>query len=151
MKELVLRKLEKPVDRGGEDDIQWLCRSFGIWGGPGKNRTTTDIFQLVLERSSKGSGLTTLEITERMGLSRVSAIKHLTKLMDAGLVVRDKTEYRLRSLNLKRTVREITKDLIRTLKDMDSVIDDIDAEMGFTISNRRPASVVPGDVNEDIR
>lgn len=145
---ITLKDIEKPFEKNSEEDIKWICMSLGIYAGKGKNETTMRVFTLILEAASENRGTTTQEIHNKLNLSRVSAINHLNKLMDSNLVVRQKTEYRLRAPNLKRTIREVTKDIIRALRDMDTIIDDIDLTHGLVKPQRRPSSVVPDNIEE---
>ena len=58
-------------------------------------------------------------------------MNQVKKLIAAGIVVQDGLEYRLRSPNLFRTLREMKKDLNRILEDIEDVAKEIDARLGL--------------------
>lgn len=131
IRRISLRKIEKPLEMTVRGDINWICQSFGLYEGSGKKNTAVVIFSRLLKKAGENHGVTTAELSDELNLSRVATLNQLDKLISAGFVIRDKTEYRLRSPNLTRTLREITKDMLRTIKDMEDIAGSIDDDLGL--------------------
>jgi DNA-binding MarR family transcriptional regulator len=126
-----LRRLDIPPAGDISGDIEFICRSFGYFSQRDKQGTAGKIFQLLVEDASNDSdGLTSDEIAERLQLTRGAIVYHLNDFIDAGLVVREKNLYRLRSSSLQRSIEEIMRDAQRIFEDMMKIAHDIDEQFG---------------------
>ena len=131
IQQLTVRYLEKPFEKTVDSEINWVCESFGFYEKIDKKKTSAAIFKIIIMKAKDEEGVTTKELGEHLGISRVSALNHVKKLMTAGLVEQDGMEYHLRSGNLQRTLREMRRDIIRIFNDIDLAARDIDAGVGL--------------------
>ena len=74
-------------------------------------------------------GLTSDEISDRVGLSRGTVVHHLNSLMGAGLVVSRKSKYILRVDSLTDLVDEVEHDLLRTMERLKVIAENIDKRL----------------------
>lgn len=126
-----IRRVEKPLDKNLERDLNWICRSFGFCG-PGKQKSIAgDIFKEIVRESQDGHGITSTEIARDIEMSRGAVINHLNNLLETGLIAKRGTRYELRSANLSRTIREIQRDMLRVFEDLEDMADEIDEQLGF--------------------
>lgn len=126
-----LKRLETPPPGDIKSDIDFICKSFGYFSQRDKNSTAGKIFRLLVkETSGNTSGLTSDQIADRLDLSRGAIVYHLNSFISAGLVVRDRNTYRLRSQSLQKSIEEIRQDTQRIFNEMLKIAEAIDEELG---------------------
>lgn len=125
-----LKKVRTPAPGSLTVDIDYICQSFGYFSQRDKNNTAGRIFRLLVKDTSDGEGLTSDEIAEKLDLSRGAIVYHLNNFMSAGLVVKEKNKYRLRSQSLQKSIEEIRQDTQRIFNEMLKIAEAIDDELG---------------------
>jgi len=114
-----------------EQDIEWICKSFGFLESRDKEKTAARIFKALLEAARKGEGFSSDELAERLGLSRGTMVHHLNKLMKSGLVIHHEGRYKLRGWSLQRTVEEVQRDITRVFENIKQVAKSVDENLGL--------------------
>jgi predicted transcriptional regulator len=112
-----------------EQDIEWICRSFGFLESRDKNRTAYSIFRAIVEAARKGEGVSTDQLAQELNLSRGTMVHHINKMIKSGLVMFHEGQYKLRGRSLKSTIIEIQKDIDRFFSDVQYVVETIDQKM----------------------
>ena len=125
-----LKKVRTPAPGSLTGDIDFICQSFGYFSQRDKNNTAGRIFRLLVKDTAEGNGLTSDEIAETLDLSRGAIVYHLNNFMSAGLVVKEKNRYRLRSQSLQKSIEEIRQDTQRVFNEMIKIAEAIDEELG---------------------
>jgi predicted transcriptional regulator len=125
-----LKKIRTPAPGSLTGDIDFICQSFGYFSQRDKNNTAGRIFRLLVRDTSEGEGLTSDEIAEKLDLTRGAIIYHLNSFMAAGLVIKEKNRYRLRSQSLQKSIEEIRQDTQRIFNEMIKIAQEIDEELG---------------------
>lgn len=126
-----LKKIETPPPGDVRTDIDYICRSFGYFSQRDKNSTAGKIFRLLVrETAGESTGLTSDQIAEKLDLSRGAIVYHLNSFINAGLVVRERNTYRLRSQSLQKSIEEIRQDTQRIFNEMLKIAQAIDEELG---------------------
>jgi predicted transcriptional regulator len=123
--------VRKPVKRDVNQELQWLGTSLGLFNLRDKDKSCFRLFLELLKSAKLKKPLNSDDLAIKLGLSRGTVIHHMSKLMDAGLVVHEGNSYVLRVDNLKLLISELEKDLQRTLGDLKEVASDIDEWMGL--------------------
>jgi DNA-binding MarR family transcriptional regulator len=85
----------------------------------------------VLENSSKETPLTSLEISDKLGVAPPRVNHHLRNLINAGILVRRRNRIYLRRKPLHSLINELRKDIDRVLTDVEDVAKSIDRELGL--------------------
>lgn len=134
VQQIILRYLEKPHVKSLEDDLLWLCDSFGFSSGRDTENTATRIVFSLLDRLSNDEITSSETLAEdlEMKISRVN--HHLRNLNDSGLLYRKKRLIYLRGGSLKAAVKEMRKDSERIFDELESIAEEIDLSIG--IKNR---------------
>ncbi|MDW5549506.1 MULTISPECIES: ArsR family transcriptional regulator [Methanosarcina] len=134
VQQIILRYLEKPHVKSMEDDLLWLCDSFGFSSGRDTENTATRIVFSLLDRLSNDEITSSEALAEdlQMKISRVN--HHLRNLNDSGLLYRKKRLIYLRGGSLKAAVKEMRKDSERIFDELESIAEEIDLRAG--IKNR---------------
>ena len=62
--QLLIRDLEKPVDKTLENDIEWICESFGFYEKIDKEKTAAQIFKKLMKSIADEGKLTSSMLGE---------------------------------------------------------------------------------------
>jgi predicted transcriptional regulator len=122
---VTILKLERPKNEINEE-IQWFCQSFGLFGERDKEKSCYRIFIELLKHKN---GISSDEIAEHTHITRGTVIHHINKLTDSGLVVSQKNKYRLRARNIHHLIKEIEEDIDETFKEMEKIAKKIDQHL----------------------
>ena len=117
----------------GEDinrELQWLGNSLGLFNLRDKDSSCFRVFITIVRRSRANQAISSDDIAERLRLSRGTVVHHLTKLMNSGIVIREREGYLLRETNLVNVVKDIQRDMQAMLAEMESVAREIDEKLG---------------------
>ena len=122
---ITLIKLEKPKNEINEE-IQWLCKSLGLFGERDKEKSCYRVF---IELLKHNKGLSSDEIAEKARITRGTVIHHINKLIDSGLIISQKNKYKLRMRTFSKLMKEIEEDVDETLKEMGKIAKKIDKQL----------------------
>jgi len=131
LKQFIIRKLREPTEKQLDEDIEWICNSFGFITPRDQDKTAFIILKALIESAKENKGLTSEELAELVEPTIGSVIYHLKKLMKAGLVVKLDSTYELRMKSLLATIEEIEKEISLTLADIKQIAEDIDNKVGL--------------------
>ena len=112
-------------------DVEWICRSFGFLEARDKRKTAARIFKLLLEAAREGKGLSSDELAAKIGLTRGTVVHHLNKMIKGGLVIYHEGQYKLRGRSLRSTLGEIERDINRVFENLYKVAVSIDETLGL--------------------
>ena len=121
----------KPAEHNINNELQWVGDSLGLFNLRDKDKSCFRIFIELLKAAKRKQPLSSDELAYRLNLSRGTVIHHITKLMEAGIVVAHKNRYMLRVDNLKELIDEVERDIKRTCDDLKLIADDIDKRLGL--------------------
>jgi len=123
--------MRKPTQKNVNDKLQWFGNSLGLFNLRDKDKSCYRIFIELLKATKKGTPLSSDDLAAKLGLSRGTVVHHLSKLMDAGIVIIEDNKYILRVDNLKSLVAELEKDVKRMTDDLKDIADEIDKSLGL--------------------
>jgi DNA-binding MarR family transcriptional regulator len=128
---ILIKKIDLPPPGNLEDDIDFICRSFGYFSQRDKQDTAGKIFRcLVRAGCGNEDGLTSDEIAEQLDLTRGAIVHHLNSFLSAGLVIRYHNTYRIRCASLQKSLEEIKEDIDRIFYQIMKIAKDIDNNLG---------------------
>ncbi|PIN76567.1 hypothetical protein COV17_02005 [Candidatus Woesearchaeota archaeon CG10_big_fil_rev_8_21_14_0_10_36_11] len=111
-------------------ELQWLGNSLGLFNLRDKDSSCFRVFITLVRKAKRNETISSDDIAEKLHLSRGTAVHHLTRLIDSGLVVREKSGYLLRENNLLRIVHDIQQDVSSILNELEDVAKEIDERLG---------------------
>lgn len=111
-------------------ELQWLGNSLGLFNLRDRDSSCFRVFITLVRRAKRNEVLSSDQIANRLHLSRSTVVHHLTKLMDSGIVIREKGGYLLRESNLQDLVRDIQRDIEAVFSDLQNVAQEIDQKLG---------------------
>lgn len=120
-------RLRKPcADAESNELLQWFGRSLGLFGLRDRDKSCFRLFIELLKSGRGDKALSSDELAYRLRLSRGTVVHHLTRLMDAGIVIKSGNSYLLREHSLVTLVEEIREDMERACDDLRAVAELID-------------------------
>lgn len=117
---------KKPTNTNLNDEIRWLGGSLGLFNIRDKDSSCFRIFIELLKNTNNEEGLSSDELAEKSGLTRGTAVHHLNRLINSGIVKSYKNRYYLREQNLSILIDELRKDINRTMDDLKKIALEID-------------------------
>jgi len=129
--QIVLISLEKPRDENLEDDIRWLCDSFGLSSGRDTENMATRIVMDMLRMLAEEDKVTSESIADNLDVRLARVNHHLRNLIDSGMIYRRKRLLCLRGGSLKAAVQEMRKDSERIFDELEVMAEEIDRKMGL--------------------
>lgn len=128
-RKIQLRDIRPP---GDSDDIEWLCRSLGLFTKKDADKSAYRVFRILVRSSLEDEPKTSTEIADELGLARGTVLFHMKKFYSSGLVARAPgRRYVLRESSLEDTIEDMMRDAERMFARMRRIAADIDREFGF--------------------
>jgi predicted transcriptional regulator len=134
MRQIVLKQIERPVQVISSDELAWFCDSLGIDNGRDVDHVATRIILSLLESLPDTRGMPVEQIAAELAVSSPRVNHHIRNLIETGLVYRHKQKIYIRGSSLRSMVRELRKDTMRILDDLEVAAAELDDAFG--IQNR---------------
>ncbi len=130
MQRITIVKRRRNIGQNVNEELQWLGNSLGLFNLRDKDSSCFRIFITFIKKVKKDKPISSDEVAEQLRLSRGTVVHHLIKLMDAGLIVREKEGYLLREDNLRKVIEEMKRDVVKVFQELEEVAKDIDERLG---------------------
>ncbi len=127
---ITIVKVRKTAAGNINQELQWLGNSLGLFNLRDKDSSCFRVFITLVRKAKRNETISSDEIAERLNLSRGTVVHHLTKLMNSGIVVREKEGYLLRESNLRDVVKDIQRDMESMFSQLREVAREIDEKLG---------------------
>src|SRR3989338_2693408 len=129
-KRIILINIKKQPTDNINQELQWMGTSLGLFNLRDRNSSCFRIFITLIKKAKKNEAISSDYIAEKLNLSRGTVVHHLTKLMEAGIVVREREGYVLRESSLQSLVRDLRQDVETMLSELRDVAQKIDEQLG---------------------
>ncbi|KXS43240.1 MAG: hypothetical protein AWU59_1217 [Methanolobus sp. T82-4] len=131
-RQILLIKLEKPREKKLEQDIHWLCNSFGLSSGRDtENLATKIVIDLLQQISEDEERVSSDKIADSLEVTPSRVNHHVRNLINAGLLYRERRRLHLRGGSLKAAVQEMRKDSERIFDELEEIAEEIDNQVGL--------------------
>ena len=122
--------IRKPVHKNVNQELQWLGSSLGLFNPRDKDKSCYRVFlTLIKDLKNHGSGLSSDELAILTGLTRGTAVHHLNRLMEAGIVSNHRGKYSLRVETLEELVEDIRTQINKTFDGVKEVAKYLDQHL----------------------
>ncbi len=111
-------------------ELQWLGNSLGLFNLRDKDSSCFRVFITLVKRAKRQEPFSSDEIAGQLHLSRGTVVHHLTRLMDSGIVSREREGYLLREATLRKVIQDMHQEMERLFSEMEEVAKEIDERMG---------------------
>jgi predicted transcriptional regulator len=127
---ITIVRVRKNPSRDVNQELQWLGNSLGLFNQRDKDSSCFRVFITLVRKAKRSETMSSDEIAERLHLTRGTVVHHLAKLIDAGIVVREKQGYLLRENTLQNVIRDIQRDMEVRFAELFEVAKEIDDRLG---------------------
>ena len=127
---ITIIRLRKADARDVNKELQWLGNSLGLFNLRDRDSSCFRVFITLVRTARQNKPLLSDEIAERLHLSRGTVVHHLTRLMDSGMVIRERKGYILRESNLQNLITDIRRDADNVFAELQKVAEEIDEMLG---------------------
>lgn len=127
---VTILKVRRTPTENVNQELQWLGNSLGLFNQRDKDSSCFRVFIILVKKARRNEPLSSDDIAEQLHLSRGTVVYHLTKLMGAGIVIREKEGYLVRETLLQEVVRDIQKDVEGIFRELQDVAKEIDERLG---------------------
>jgi predicted transcriptional regulator len=128
---VLVKKIRSPAPGDIDEDIDFICKSFGYFSQRDKQDSAGKIFRMIVkEACGNDEGVSSDDIADELALSRGAIVHHLNSFISTGLVIKEYNKYRLRSGSLQKSIEEIKEDIDRIFKQMEKIAVEIDEKLG---------------------
>ena len=128
---ITIINIRRPGHQNINEKLLWLGHSLGLFSDRDKDKSCYRIFIELLKSTKQKKPMSSDELAAHLHLTRGTVVHHLTRLMEAGLVVHTGNRYLLRVDNLKDLISEMEKDVRRMTDDLKEIASEIDSLLGL--------------------
>jgi len=125
---ITIIKLRQVEDNNVNQQLQWFGSSLGLFNLRDKDSSCFRVFITLVRTHNQA--LSSDEIAERLNLSRGTVVHHLNKLMESGIVVKERSGYLLRETHLSNIIRDLRRDVEAAFSELQEVAKEIDERIG---------------------
>lgn len=129
--EILLRNLISPKTNELEENIPWVCRSFGLVKGRDIEDTSIKIFNTLLHEFQKDSLISSESIARRLNIEPQRVNHHFRNFLETGFLNREKRKVVLRGGSMAQAVCEMKRDVDFIFLSILEVAKEIDKKLGF--------------------
>jgi len=122
-------KVRRTPTENINQELQWIGNSLGLFNQRDKDSSCFRVFIILVKKAKRNEALSSDDIAEQLHLSRGTVVHHLTKLMEAGIVIREKEGYLLREMMLQQIVSDIKRDMESIFSELNNVAKEIDERL----------------------
>src|SRR3989344_824377 len=131
IKRFTIVRIRKIPSQDVNQELQWLGNAMGLFNLRDKESSCFRVFITLVKRAKNSQPISSEGIAEKLDLSRSTVLHHLNRLVDAGIVSREKGGYALREANLSQVVKNIHQDVETTFSELQKIADEIDKKLGY--------------------
>ena len=126
---ITLIKVRRKQDPNVNRELQWLGNSLGLFNQRDKDSSCFRVFITLVRKAKRNEAVSSDDIADRLSLSRGTVVHHLTKLMNSGIVIREREGYLLREHNLQKVVAQMQRDVEAMFAELKEVAKEIDESL----------------------
>ena len=129
-RKITIIKVRKTRQDNINRELQWLGNSLGLFNQRDKDSSCFRVFITLVRKAKRDEAMSSDEIASKLHLSRGTVVHHLTKLINSGIVIREKEGYLLRETHLQDVIKDIRRDMDSMFSELNEVAKEIDERLG---------------------
>ena len=130
MRKITIIKVRKQGTYNVNEELQWIGNSLGLFNKRDKDSSCFRVFITLVRKAKQNEHLSSDIIAGRLHLTRGTVVHHLTKLINAGIVMRERKGYILRENSLQEIIKDIQRDMEGMFFELQEVAREIDEKLG---------------------
>ena len=128
-KKITIVKIRRSSGQNVNRELQWLGNSLGLFNLRDKDSSCFRVFITLVRRAKNNKAVSSDEIAEKLSLTRGTVVHHLSKLMNSGLVIREKQGYLLRERDISTVIKDMQRDMEAMFAELKEVAEEIDEKL----------------------
>tara|TARA_Y100000310_G_C20407537_1_gene680366 strand:- start:96 stop:491 length:396 start_codon:yes stop_codon:yes gene_type:complete len=128
-KKITIVKIRRSSGQNVNRELQWLGNSLGLFNLRDKDSSCFRVFITLVRRAKNNKAVSSDEIAEKLSLTRGTVVHHLSKLMNSGLVIREKQGYLLRERDISTVIKDMQRDMEAMFAELREVAQEIDEKL----------------------
>lgn len=129
--QIILRNLERPKKVDVNNDINWVCDSFGFCSGRDIDKVTPRILQTLFRSVADDGSVSAERLADELEIATQRVNYHIRTFSDSGLVYRNKKQIYLREGSLRSSIEEMRRDANKMFDRLLEIADEIDLSLGM--------------------
>jgi predicted transcriptional regulator len=125
---ITIQNIDKPKNNKLKEDVKWICNSLGLIKGRDVENVSFRVMYELLELFSKENLISTEKISKILKIESYRINHHIRRLMESGIVFREKRKIALRGGSLSAAIEEVRRDseiMFSRLKEVSKKIDGV--------------------------
>jgi predicted transcriptional regulator len=127
---ITIIKVRKTPSDNVNEELQWLGNSLGLFNLRDRDSSCFRVFITLVRKAKRDQSISSDDIARRLNLTRGTVVHHLAKLIQAGIVIREKEGYLLREHSLQNIIRDMHQDMETIFLELGEVAKEIDDKLG---------------------
>ena len=128
---ITIIRIIRPRKKDINEELKWFAQSLGLFSERDKQSSLYRLFVELVKSSRENQPKTSDELAFKLQFTRATAVHHLNKLLELGIITKQQNKYSLRVNNLEVLVDELREDMKRTMDAMKKTARDIDQQLGL--------------------
>ena len=129
-KKITIVKIRRGPGDNINQELQWLGNSLGLFNLRDRDSSCFRVFITLVRKSKRNEHLTSDAIAEKLGLTRGTVVHHLQRLINSGIVIREREGYLLREINMESLIKDLHRDMEAMFSELREVAREIDEKLG---------------------
>ena len=122
-------RIRKELSGNVNQELQWIGNSLGLFNLRDKDSSCFRVFITLVKRAKQNTPISSDDVAERLRLSRGTVVHHLNKLIESGIVVKERNGYLLRESNLQDMINDLQRDIEGVFSQLKNVAKEIDGKL----------------------
>lgn len=128
---ITIINIRKGDARNINEELQWLGNSLGLFNLRDRDSSCFRVFITLVKSARQNKPVSGDEIAERLRLSRSTVLHHLARLMESGIVVKERRGgYILRERTMESLIKDVHQDMEGMFLRLQEVAKEVDELMG---------------------
>ncbi len=127
---ITIVRVRKTAGENINNELQWLGNSLGLFNVRDKDSSCFRVFITLVRKARRNEPISSDDVAEKLSLSRGTVVHHLNKLMNSGIVTREKGGYLLRETNLQDLIKDMRRDMEGVFSQLLEVAKEVDDKLG---------------------
>lgn len=130
MQRITIVKIRKGFKDNVNEELRWLGNSLGLFGLRDRDSSCFRVFITLLKRTKRNEATSSDEIAEKLRLSRGTVVHHLSRLMETGMVVKERKGYLLKENTVEGMIKDMKREVEAVMEELRETAREIDEGLG---------------------
>lgn len=130
-KRISIRDVERPRKENGNHSLKWICDSLSLVSGRDIEDSSFKIMSELLNKFSEEDKVSTENLSESLEMDSPRINHHLRRLVESGVLTREKRKIALRGRSLTDSIKEMKRDSEKMFDKILDVSRKIDRDFGL--------------------